>query len=293
MNIAPYVFLITPRGERRSARLDAFVEGMVRAQRLTLLRKQDDLVALGAGDAPCTDLADGGLIWGHLFANGASRRASDQAISALAAPAAVFVRGHWGGYLAVRRQPDGIEVLRDPSGGVPCYIAEVDGTHVLTSRPTLLFDAGLLPIEFDWTIVAQALAYRDIKPARTALRGMTELLPGTVLRVSPSRIETQCVWSPWQFTSPNDEIADFSAAAAGLRHVLNTTVSTWAGVFRQPLVEISGGLDSAIVAACLAQSGIEPSCLNFWPAAGDPDERPYARAIADRLNDTTPDATKL
>ncbi len=174
-------------------------------------------------------------------------------------------------------------MLRDPSGGVPCYAAEVDGTHVLTSRPTLLFDAGLLPIEFDWTIVAQALAYRDIKPARTALRGMTELLPGTVLRVSPSRIETECVWSPWQFTSANDEIADFSAAAAGLRHVLNTTVSTWAGVFRQPLVEISGGLDSAIVAACLAQAGIEPACLNFWPAAGDPDERPYARAIADRL----------
>ncbi|MEG3146198.1 asparagine synthase-related protein [Sphingomonas sp. RT2P30] len=284
MNIAPYIFLVTPRGERRSARLKAFVDAVQRTQKLALLRDEEDLVALGASGAPCTDLANGGLIWGHLFANESSRPISRQApTDDLSAPATDFVRRHWGGYLAVRRRPDGIEVLRDPAGGIPCYTAEIDGTHVMTSRPALLCDAGLQPIEFDWMIVAQALAYRDIKPARTALRGISELLPGMSMHVRPDRVETRCVWSPWQFAGASDEFGDFAAAADELRQVLSQTVSTWAGCFRQPVVEISGGLDSAVVAACLAQSGRDPACLNFWPTAGDPDERPFARAIAERL----------
>jgi asparagine synthase (glutamine-hydrolysing) len=284
MNNAPYVFLVTPSGERRSARLDAFVAALQRSHRLALLRNEDDLIALGARGAPCIDLADGGLVWGHLFANESSRSLSGPVSTAdLSISAKDVVRHHWGGYLTIRRPPDGIEILRDPSGGIPCYVADIDGTHVLTSRPALVFDAGLLPIEFDWTIISQALAYRDLKPAPTSLRGMTELLPGMAMRVGRDHLETHCVWSPWQFADAEQEVNDFSAAAADLRSVLDRVMSAWASAFRQPVVEISGGLDSAIVAAGLAGTGAVPACLNFWPSTGDPDERPYARAIAERL----------
>lgn len=284
MNIAPYIFMLTPKAGTRSPRLVAFAHSLRRTQHLTVLRDDVELLALGAGDAPCIDLVDGGLIWGHLFGRCTAARIVDQAESApLTEPAEDFVARHWGGYLAVRHQPDGLEVLRDPSGEIPCYCAEIDGTHIVTSRPHLLFDAGLLPIAFDWTIIAQALAFRDLKPARTALRGMSELLPGVAARVGAGRLETRCVWSPWDFARETDEVSDAAAATTAVRDTVRQCLTAWGSCYKRAVVEISGGLDSAIVAAGLALDGRGPACLNFWPAAGDPDERPYARAIAGQL----------
>lgn len=284
MNIAPYIFLISPGGGARSARLTAFAATVRRTHRLTLLRDEQDWLALGACDAPCIDLADGGLIWGHLFEAGTSSRIATQSPHHLfGEPSEQFVRHYWGGYLCVRRSADGLEALRDPSGGIPCYTAEVDGTHILTSRPRLLLDAGLLPVEFDWTVVAQALAFRDLKPAATALRGVEELLPGIAARFAAQRVDRRCVWSPWAFAEARDAIEDLSAATTEVGRVVRQAVSAWSACYRQAVVEISGGLDSAIVAASLAEAGRDPACLNFWPAEGDPDERPYARAIAEKL----------
>lgn len=284
MNITPYVVMLSPGDGRRSERLAAFAGAVQRAQRLTVLRDEHDWLALGACDAPCIDLADGGLILGHLFASGsATAVASDTPTAPLSLSADDFVRRYWGGYLAVRRTMGCWEVMRDPSGEIPCYRAEVDATHILSSRPDLLFDAGLLPVEFDWTIIAQALAYRDLKPARTAMRGVTELLPGVAARFLPNGVETRCIWSPWTFATADEEIDDFRGATAELKEVTRQCVSAWASCYRRPVAEISGGLDSGIVASCLAADGRNPAFINFWPAEGDSNERPYARAIAERL----------
>lgn len=284
MNIAPYIFMVTPSGRERSARLTMFAGAMKRAWKLALLRDEPGWLALGDRDAPCIDLPDGGLIWGQLFTNAPTRVITTPTEDdPLLEPAEQFVGRYWGGYLAIRRSTGGIEVLRDPSGGIPCYMAEIDGTHVLTSQPHLLFDAGLLTIEIDWTIVAQSLAFRDIKPAHTALRGMSELLPGVAAEIGPHGTATRCIWSPWDFARADVEIDDFSSATTELREVALKCIAAYAGRYQQAVVEISGGLDSAIVAAGLALAGKKPACVNFWPAAGDPDERPYARAIAEKL----------
>ena len=190
MNIAPYLVMVTPIGSMRSLRLAQFCRSLEETHRLAVLHDDDELLVLGAENAPRLNLPDGGLVWGHLFASGSSTKVVAQTPpTPLTEPAPDFVRQYWGGYLAIRRQSTGIEVLRDPSGEIPCYLAEIDGTHVVTSQPHLLFDAGLLTVEFDWTIIAQALAFRDLKPARTALRGVSEVLPG--ITVNAGRIPGQ------------------------------------------------------------------------------------------------------
>jgi asparagine synthase (glutamine-hydrolysing) len=284
MNIAPYVFIFTPGGVPRSPRLMAFAKRGAHQHGLTLLRDDSTWLALGARDATRIDLPDGGMIWGHVFSEGSATALSGQSpLQPFSMPAEAIVRNYWGGYLAIRHVTGGIEALRDPSGEIPCFVAAVDDAQILTSRPDILIDAGLLPADIDWTIVAQALAFRDLKPARTALRGISELLPGMVLRCDVKAPAVRCVWSPWTFAQPGEEYDDFSEAVAALRVTALRSIAAWADQYRKPVVEISGGLDSAIVAAGLAKAGSWPTAINFWPTAGDPDERPYARAIAETL----------
>ena len=43
------------------------------------------------------------------------------------------------------------------------------------------------------------------------------------------------------------------------------------------VLRLSGGLDSSIIAACLAKAKVQFSCINFPTRARDGDERNYAR----------------
>lgn len=224
----------------------------------------------------------GGLIWGHLFDGLTNSRVLSSRNPGLDADGTTFVSRLWGGYLAIRCREAGVEILRDPSGTVSCYHAALDGVHILTSRPALLFEAGLLTRSIDWTILAQTLVYRDLRPARTALRGISEVLPGTCLTIRGGTAQSSCLWSPWDFARPDQQITDMAIARERLGDTIDATLAAWSGCFSRPLLEISGGLDSSIVATGF---GGHPGarCLTFGPAPGDSDERPWAREIAKHL----------
>lgn len=284
MNPATYVVLLGPVDRSPSERVARFAQVMQADHNLSVLHERSGLAVFGVSGAPHLVLPDnGGVIWGHLFNRGSGWTPAVATQNGLDAPVETFVAACWGGYLAIRTSLGVTEILRDPSGEVPCYHATVDGTHVFTSRPHLLFDAGLLACELDWTIVAQALAWRDLRPARTALRGVSELQPGMAARLSGDRLETRCVWSPWSFTEENPDLREPAAAVHAVRETATFCLTAWAGSFRKPIVEVSGGLDSAIVAAIVRQSNEAPLCLTFAPIPGDPDETPYARAVASHL----------
>jgi len=284
VNPAAFVVLLGQAGRSPSDRVASFTRAVQARQGLSLLHQHLDLVILGGGGAPHLILPDnGGVIWGHLFNRGAGWTRAVATQNGLGAPAETFVDAFWGGYVAIRRSLGATEVMRDPSGEVPCYHAAVDGTHIFTSRPHLLFDTGLLIAKPDWTIIAQALAWRDLRPARTALRGVSELQPGMAARISDDGLETRCIWTPWSFTRESPRLHSPDAAAEAVRDTVTRCLTAWSRSFQKPIVEISGGLDSAIVAAVARQSQDAPVGLTFAPITGDPDETPYARAVASHL----------
>lgn len=283
MNRSLFLALVAPPGALEKGRLRAFIEGLA-ARGMTVLIDLPGLRILGDPEAAQLSLADGqGLIWGHLFDRSTNARVPAPAPASLSEQSAEdLLRNYWGGYVAIRQLGDRVEILRDPSGMVSCYHAEVDGVHIVTSQPHLLFE-GLLRPEIDWTIVAQSLVYRDFRPARTALRGVNELLPGVALIWGTEGIASRCMWSPWDFALGEAQISDMSVAVARLRDVVTATLGAWAGCFDRPLIEISGGLDSSIVAAGMKIGGSNGRCLTFGPGAGDASELPWARAVASRL----------
>ncbi|MCW3847917.1 asparagine synthase C-terminal domain-containing protein [Sphingomonas sp. LB-2] len=294
MNRSTYLVCITPRDAATSERLRAFL-GRLQPS-LTTLVDAPGVIILGDANAASLTLPGGrGLIWGHLFEQVTFARVTDGVRPALLQPADELLRSHWGGYVAIRSFGDAVEVLRDPSGAVACYHAEIDGAHVVTSRPDLLLEHGLLLPAIDWTIVAQSLCYRDLRPARTALRGIDEVLPGMMLELRAGRAQSRCAWSPWTFAEPGPQSSDPATAAATLRACAMGSIGAWVDCFEAPIIEISGGLDSSLVTAGAAAVSTAASCITFGPAEGDPDERPWARAVAARtglpLQELTPDAS--
>lgn len=283
MNVAPYVALIGGSGAVDTSRLSGLTERL-RAMGFALLLDTPGVRFLGRSSAPhFLPQAPGRIFWGSVF----DRRSAGFALRAddaeLLAPLSRFVTQYWGGYLALREIQGRVELFRDPSGMIPVYLASLGTMHVVTSMPALLLELELLEPEIDWTIVAQALAFRDLRPARTALRGISELLPGMSLTFERDRLDTAQIWSPWTLATPDRELASFEVAAKQVRETVLQVSRSWAGTTRHPLVELSGGLDSSIVAAGLAAAGADPLCVTFIPSAGDSDERIYAQAVTDHL----------
>ncbi|MES2443324.1 MAG: asparagine synthase-related protein [Pseudomonadota bacterium] len=282
MNNSTYVLMWSE--SEWASKCGQFAEELRRRQDLQILIETPKLLVLGMAGAAHVPLPLGqGIIWGHLFSRATSARITPDNCGMLAAgPAEQFLERYWGGYVAIRIQGAGLEILRDPSGAIACYHAEVEGVHIVTSRPDLLFSLGLMKPRIDWTIVAQSLAYSDLRPAMTALRGVSEILPGVSARLEAGKIDTRCAWSPWAHVDGNSETSEFLPAVMKLREAAVTTLQAWGSVFQRPMLEISGGLDSSIVSAGFdAEPGT--TCLTFGPASGDPDERPYARAVATHL----------
>ncbi|MDB5576863.1 MAG: hypothetical protein JWR80_2039 [Bradyrhizobium sp.] len=278
-----YVALLARQTSRRSERLVAWLDTLRREHGLALLFESPTITLYGYPLLQRVELPAGaGVLIGHVFDRATCVRIKE-ARASLLAPAETLITQIWGGYIALRSHEATPEVLREPSGVLPCYQTELDDIQVITSRPDLLFSTGLMQAEIDLTIVAQGQAYRDLKPARTALRGVSEILPGIAARLYPTGLETRCVWNPWQFATVADPTLTFEQAVAMVRDTVSSCLAAWAPCFSHAVVEISGGLDSAIVAACVAATGTSCSGLTYAAIGGDPDETPYARAIAAHL----------
>lgn len=288
MNISPLVVIVRDPGSPLSARLGSFVDGLTQTGGLDRLFETDRLIVAGPRTAAHLVLPDGaGLIWGRLFERMTSWRIKDEdGLRNASAPFEQFVERYWGGYLAIREIGGIVEILRDPSGAIPCYHARLGDACIFTTRIALLTDAGLIRPGIDWTIVTQSLVFQDLRPARTALRGVDELMPGTSARFVPHRTEIDTVWTPWRWAARESEIGSLNDAVELVRRAAMNCISAWGQSFEYPLLELSGGLDSSIVAAVLAKANRNTHCVTFAAIEGDPDETPYARAAAQALGVT-------
>ena len=198
-----------------------------------------------------------------------------------------LVRSYWGAYVAFACEHPrrGARVFRDPSGSLGCYWNRADGVDVVYSDVALAQALGLITGEPDPTSVAHHLTFRALRVERTALAGVHEVLPGTSVTLDGAGAAASvCAWTPWVFGKRDSQIADRSEAIALLRAETQRCVSSWAEHFPSILHELSGGLDSSIVAACLSGREGALSCINLVTPDPGADERSYAQRVADRID---------
>jgi len=205
----------------------------------------------------------------------------DEAARVRRSRAEEMLTGFWGSYVTVLDLDDGVLVLRDPSGGLPCHIAETAETLVLASDLVLLKALCRQDFRPDWAQVRRHLAAFDLRASQTALCGVRELMPGEIMTVSPKQISYRMGWTPWSHTRP--ATGDAAELADGLRDVVTGVLHRWADLFEHILLNVSGGLDSSIVAAVLSTCGKPVTCLTFATDDAEGDERAYARQLTTAL----------
>lgn len=170
-------------------------------------------------------------------------------------------------------------VLRDPSGARPCYYRRDASGVTLASDITALAAPGKGRANFEE--IGRLLAGIDAPTRRTCVAGIEELVAGECLIVGDGEVTIESWWSPWGHVEPNE--MDFAENADRLRDTICDCVATWVGCFPHVLLDISGGLDSSIVAAAAAPQSSKLSCLTHVGPDRDGDERRYARAVTGSL----------
>lgn len=233
----------------------------------------------------CVDVADAGCIVGTLFhRHGMAEPLASLSSSELCSISSTFgqalLQRYWGSYVAAVAGPDFVRVLRDPSATFPCYYASLGGLTLFASDADLLVASGA-PIDIDFQEIGRQLYRANVPVAATALRGIKELLAGFSLNLPASaEIQIPC-WSPWNHVSDRRE--EPSAAAERLSRTVRHCIRAWASSQSRLLLGVSGGLDSSIIAACLADAGAETTCLTMFSDDPAGDERVFARALCDHL----------
>jgi asparagine synthase (glutamine-hydrolysing) len=239
------------------------------------------VIASDPGEVNRSPIGNGATI-GKIFRKNGTKPKSTSAMREKAQFSEELISNFWGSYIYVADGATGVVILRDPSGGLPCYQAEGVGFAAFASDAPLLVSARLLRPTVDLEVVGQTLYFSQLPQVETAITGIKQLLPGHMLTWDRQRKEISQHWNPW-----NHVEADFSESTAErserLGQILRGTHAVWAGCYPHSLLGLSGGLDSSIVAICLAEASQRVECLTAVTSDPVGDERLYARMVCEQI----------
>lgn len=274
-------------------RLRPFLSGLVpgsrRPPRLNRILDAPDLVVFASPETASLALQEEkGVLLGRLFRGGDSwERVGALSLSesrhAAWSGGKSLLDGSWGNYVAFLRDERRVAVMRDPSAAVPAYHCCRDGLHVYFSDLDLCRDLGLGQAAVDEEFLRQWLTWPYLRTHRTGLAGIEELVPGTIHRFDGVHSAIETAWTPWMAAAPDRRIMAFEDAAARVRATVLGTVAAQLADSDRLLLELSGGLDSSIVAAAVAEAGLKIPAVNFATRMPDGDERAYADIVASAL----------
>jgi asparagine synthase (glutamine-hydrolysing) len=171
-------------------------------------------------------------------------------------------------------------LARDRLGKKPLLWTRLpDGTLAFASELKALLRLTELGRAVDLEAIDAYLALQYVPGDRTPLRGVHKVPPGHVLVAEGESERLERYWAPGPAEPSQSEaewlerVRDRVTAAVRRRLIADVPVGTL----------LSGGIDSSIVVALMAQASPEPVRTFTVGFADDRyDERPYARAVAER-----------
>lgn len=228
-----------------------------------------------------------GVVVGHLNPIAAQRLPASVGAAALTAEpgtGGAVTDLVWGSYVAAAvlggSQEPRLVAGGDPVGLRSCFWTRHRGGIVFASRMADLVDLLGDQPGFDWDHLRAFLVHGERPTTTTGLTSIRLVRAGTRLDASHDGVREPVVWSPFAVADPAGE----PPSPNGLRELIRRTVEAWAGTAESVYVELSGGLDSAVVAQALVSSGRRVVGGHFHHGASAlADELAFARAVADRL----------
>jgi asparagine synthase (glutamine-hydrolysing) len=195
-----------------------------------------------------------------------------------------LIDDYWGRYVAFLydRRLGCTSVLRDPSGGLLCLRSRIGGVDLVFNRLADYERAtGNHASPINWRHVAGFLAYGCLPATDTGLDGVTPIGAGELVRFTQGDSRSRYCWNPLAIAA-SDTVEDPRHAAHLLRGTIIACTRAWSSAFPGVLLKLSGGLDSAIVLACLRAScgAHQVTAINHHSEGSNSDERHFARDLA-------------
>jgi asparagine synthase (glutamine-hydrolysing) len=178
-------------------------------------------------------------------------------------------------------------LARDVFGIKPLYVARARGGFVFGSELKAVMASGLIDPQIDLQALDDYFAYGYIRAPRSICAGVDKVLPGHRMVVRSTRDGLHVTHEPyWQFPSnvPTPRDLDETTAVEELDRLVRQSVAQQM-VSDVPIgTFLSGGLDSTVVTAAMAQQSkgkVQAFSIGFQDAKHD--ESPVAAAVAAHL----------
>lgn len=200
--------------------------------------------------------------------------------------ARALLRSGWGRYVALLHGPPGeTAVFRDPFGELDALVWPLGAGVEAVASDILTVPPWLRPprLSLNWNAIAIYVALSSAMRAELLFDGVAAVAPGT-LQPLPAGAPAEALWRPGDLVGEArpDEVEARTALAAAVDACTRALVGDRPAI----LMELSGGLDSAIVAGTLRRLGLAgrvSAWLNYVADRAEGDEQAYARAVTDRL----------
>lgn len=198
-----------------------------------------------------------------------------------------LIEHFWGRYVAIFRDlgQRRISILRDPTGGLPCFHTDHEGVRLVFSDIESCLSLGLMKFSINWHYVSSFVPYSALQISETGLNEVTEVQPGERVSFSAEGHESALLWKPSEIAGTH-RIEEPLVAITALRETVRQCVGAWASLHRSVVHNLSGGLDSSIVLGCLKSAPCleRTTCLHYYALASNEDEREYAGLVARHLD---------
>ena len=172
-------------------------------------------------------------------------------------------------------EPDGrrLVLARDRIGYAPLYFALAGGRLFFASEYKALLTMDAVPARPNLAALQTIHNTKWVRPGVTCLEGIHPIAPGTVLEVRGEAISSRRYWDIPVRVAEGDE----AAHAARLRESFLDTLRMQLEPYQRIGISLSGGLDSAVVAAGVrAVAGARE--VHTFSAGYGPDDRELVNA---------------
>lgn len=291
--MTPYSFVavIGQVGDPSLERIRRTLDAAVNEHDWTRLFDSSGAAVFSAPNSLITPRAfENGIVLGRLFSNSAGYaevKKIDRDLShALLQSGGGYAISHfWGQYTIVLGQCDREPpaVIRSPGQSRPIFYIPFDSSWLISTDLRLLQMVGLLRPSISWVNLSSHLTLRQLRLRSTCLNDVSEIAPGAKLIFDPDGHKTSDLWSPWTFARPSPEARGSTEAAEAVRNTVLDVTAALASTANRILLNLSGGLDSSILAFALSKSATPFDSVTLATEESIGDERTYAKCVADHL----------
>ncbi|PJG47206.1 hypothetical protein CAF53_02340 [Sphingobium sp. LB126] len=189
---------------------------------------------------------------------------------------------NWGAYVSIEvdAPKKGVTVYRDPTGRVECWYIEIAGVSVLFSHLADVLPLLRRKLSLNWDYLEFHLFNRWLHNEATGYNEITELLPGQLMHIASASITRRMKWRAAQYIDNPFESSELAGIA--IRAAAQRSISEWASRYGSIALDLSGGLDSAIVLGLLRDTSQTNRVIgvNYFIPHIEGDERDYAHDAA-------------